>query len=137
MRLTSFTDFGLRVLMRLAAEPGRVFSTAGLAAEFAISPHHLAKIVQRLARAGHVATRRGRGGGVMLARAPGEIRLGEVVRLLEEGQALVDCFAAAGRCPIDGRCGLKGRLARAEAAFLAELDRATLADIALAPPACG
>ena len=132
MRLTSFTDYGLRALMRMASAPEHGFSTAELAEEFGISRHHLIKIVQRLVRGGFVATRRGGGGGAMLARPPHEIRLGDVVRLLEEGQALVECFApGGGDCPIDGRCGLKGRLRAAERAFLAELDRSTLADIAL------
>ena len=136
MRLNLFTDFGLRALMRMASAPERAFSTAELAEEFGISRNHLAKIVQRLARAGLVSTRRGGGGGAMLARQAGEIRLGEVVRLLESGQALVECLApGGGACTIDGRCRLKGRLRAAEAAFLSELDRSTLADIALPSPA--
>ncbi|WP_026380635.1 RrF2 family transcriptional regulator [Afifella pfennigii] len=136
MRLTSFTDYGLRALMRMASRPGAAFSTADLAAEFGLSRHHLAKIMQRLANGGIVATRRGGGGGAVLARPPGEIRLGEVVRLLEEGQALVECFAPGNSaCTIAGCCRLKARLRTAEAAFFAELDRTTLADITL--PASG
>jgi Rrf2 family nitric oxide-sensitive transcriptional repressor len=136
MRLTSFTDYGLRMLMRMAGAPDRPFSTAELAAEFGLSRNHLSKIMQRLARAGIVATRRGGGGGAMLARPAAELRLGEVIAVLEEGQPLVECFGAdAALCTIDGRCGLKARLRSAERAFLADLDRSTLADIALAPPA--
>lgn len=132
MRLTSFTDYGLRALMRMAGEPERAFSTADLAAEFGLSRHHLAKIMQRLAAGGFVATRRGAGGGAVLARDPGEIRLGAVVCLLEEGQALVECFApGGGDCTITGRCRLKAQLRAAEEAFLGTLDRSTLADIAL------
>ncbi|MBS0564848.1 MAG: Rrf2 family transcriptional regulator [Proteobacteria bacterium] len=138
MRLTSFTDYGLRMLMRLAGTPDRGFSTAEMAAEFGLSRHHLTKIMQRLAQAGYVTTRRGAGGGAMLARPASEIRLGALVRLLEGGQPLVECFApGGGDCTIDGRCRLKGRLRAAEAAFLADLDRSTLADIALRPVAAG
>ena len=135
MRLTSFTDYGLRALMRMASAPDQAFSTAELAGEFGLSRNHLTKIMQRLAQGGIVETRRGGGGGAVLARASREIRLGEVVRLLEQGQALVECFAPGGACTIDGCCRLKGRLRSAEAAFLADLDRATLADIALPAPA--
>jgi Rrf2 family nitric oxide-sensitive transcriptional repressor len=86
----------------------------------------------RLARGGVVATRRGGGGGAVLARAAAEIRLGDLVALLEEGQALVECFGRnGGACTITCRCRLKGRLRAAEAAFLAELNRSTLADVAL------
>jgi Rrf2 family nitric oxide-sensitive transcriptional repressor len=134
MRLTSFTDYGLRMLMRMAGEPRRAFSTADLAADLGLSRNHLAKIMQRLAGAGLIETRRGSGGGAVLAHPPHEILLGEVVRLLEEGQPLAECFGpGGGECSLDGRCRLKARLRSAEAAFLAELDRATLADIALAP----
>jgi Rrf2 family nitric oxide-sensitive transcriptional repressor len=129
--LTSFTDFGLRALMRMASAPDRAFSTAELAEEFGLSRNHLAKIVQKLARDGILETRRGGSGGASLARAPRDIRLGEVVRLLEEGQALVECFAPGGACTVSGCCRLKARLRSAEAAFLADLDQATLADIAL------
>ncbi|MHA6323826.1 RrF2 family transcriptional regulator [Roseivivax sp. CAU 1753] len=135
MRLTSFTDFGLRMLMRMASAPDRAHSTAALATEFDLSRNHLSKIMQRLSRGGIVETRRGGGGGAMLARRPEDIRLGDVVRLLEEDQPLVACFGDGPvSCTLDGRCRLKARLRAAEAAFLADLDRATLADIALAPP---
>ena len=134
MRLTSFTDYGLRMLMRMASDPGRAYSSAELADEFCLSRNHLAKIMQRLAREGLIETRRGGVGGAVLARPASEIRLGAVVRLLEEGQALVECFNVdGGDCTIDGQCRLKARLRSAEAAFLTDLDRSTLADIALKP----
>lgn len=132
MRLTSFTDFGLRALMRMASAPERAFSTADLAEEFSLSRNHLTKIVASLAQAGIVVTRRGGGGGAMLARPPAEIRLGEVVRVLEAGQSLAECFAVGDvTCTLNGCCRLKARLRHAEGAFLADLDRSTLADIAL------
>lgn len=134
MRLTSFTDYGLRALMRMASAPDRAFSTADLATEFALSRNHLTKIIAALAAAGILTTRRGGGGGAMLARPAKDIRLGDVVRVLEAGQPLVDCFGpTGGTCTITNRCGLKARLRSAEAAFLADLDRSTLADVALPP----
>ncbi|HWL58536.1 MAG TPA: Rrf2 family transcriptional regulator [Paracoccus sp. (in: a-proteobacteria)] len=132
MRLTTFTDYGLRMLMRMASEPERPFSTAELAEEYGLSRNHLAKIVQHLARAGLVETRRGGGGGAILARPADQVRLGEVIALLEEGQPLVECFSAdGGDCTINGCCRLKARLRSAERAFMAELNGATLADVAL------
>ncbi|PVA06044.1 RrF2 family transcriptional regulator [Thalassorhabdomicrobium marinisediminis] len=134
MRLTSFTDYGLRMLMRMASAPGRGFSTAEFSTEFDVSRHHLAKIIQKLASHGIVATRRGAGGGATLAQPAEAVSVGQVVRVLEDRQALVECFApGGGGCTLDGRCKLKSRLRAAEAAFLAELDRTTLADIALSP----
>ena len=135
MRLTSFTDYGLRMLMRMAGAPDKPFSTGDLAAEFGLSRNHLSKIMQRLARAGIVETRRGGGGGAVLARPASELRLGAVIAVLEEGQPLVACFGPeAASCSIDGQCRLKTRLRAAERAFLDDLDRSTLADIALPAP---
>lgn len=132
MRLTSFTDYGLRMLMRMASAPGTAFSTAELAEEFGLSRNHLTKIMQQLARGGIVETRRGGGGGAVLCSDPAEIRLGDVVRLLEQGQALVECFGpTGGDCTIEGCCRLKARLRHAEARFLEDLNRSTLRDIAL------
>ncbi|PWE31255.1 Rrf2 family transcriptional regulator [Maritimibacter sp. 55A14] len=132
MRLTSFTDYGLRMLMRMASAPERAFSTADLADEFGLSRNHLTKIMQQLARGEFVETRRGGGGGATLCKAPENIRLGDVVRLLEQGQALVECFGPdGGECTIDGCCRLKARLRQAETRFLEDLNRSTLADIAL------
>jgi len=134
MRLTAFTDYGLRMLMRMASAPERAFSTAELADEFGLSRNHLAKIMQKLAHGGFVATRRGGGGGAMLARPADQIRLGALVEALEDGYPLVECFAAdGGNCSIDGQCRLKARLRAAESRFLQDLDRSTLADIALTP----
>jgi Rrf2 family nitric oxide-sensitive transcriptional repressor len=131
MRLTAFTDLGLRALMRLAGAPERAFTTGEIAEEFSISRHHLTKVIRALAAAGIVATQRGAGGGFRLARPAQAITLGEVVRLLEAGQALVECFeAGGGQCVLTPRCRLKARLSAAREAFLRELDGTTLADCA-------
>jgi Rrf2 family nitric oxide-sensitive transcriptional repressor len=131
MRLTTFTDFALRALMRLAGEPARSFSTGEIAEEFGISRNHLAKVVRDLASGGFITTQRGIGGGFVLARPPQAITLGEVVRTLEGGSALVECFRDdGGHCVLTPRCRLKARLAAAREAFLRELDKTTLADCA-------
>ncbi|MGH6670721.1 MAG: RrF2 family transcriptional regulator [Xanthobacteraceae bacterium] len=131
MRLTAFTDFGLRALMRLAAEPDRLFSTGEIASEFVISRNHLAKVIGDLAASGFINTRRGVSGGFRLARAPHTITLGEVVRALEARHALVECFGQdGGACVLTPRCRLRHKLAAAQEAFLRDLDRTTLAECA-------
>jgi Rrf2 family transcriptional regulator, nitric oxide-sensitive transcriptional repressor len=134
MRLTSFTDFALRTLMRLAGEPARSFATHEIATEFRISRNHLAKVVRDLAEGGFITTQRGVGGGFSLARPPQSITLGEIVRALE-GEALVECFREdGGTCVLTPRCRLKTRLAAAREAFLRELDTTTLAECAYPAP---
>ena len=129
MRLLASTDYALRVLMRLAAEPERHRSTEALAAEVGVPRNHLHKIVQDLAALGAVRTLRGARGGVMLARPAAELRLGPLVRQLEGGQALVECFRPdGGACRLSPDCRLRGVLWQAREAFLDVLDRTSLAD---------
>lgn len=136
MNISSFTDFGLRALMRIAAEPDRVHSTADIAQEFGISRNHLTKAVAALANAGFLVTRRGYEGGAQLARPAAEIRLGEVVRALERDRALVECFRGdSGDCRVTPSCRLKHFLKEGEDAFIASLDRRTLAECVLPPRA--
>ena len=131
MRLTAFTDYGLRTLMRLASTPERTFTTDEMASEFAISRNHLTKIVQDLARAGYIKTQRGAGGGFKLAVAAETLTLGTIVRLLEQRYALVECFRGdGGFCTLTPQCRLKSKLAAAREAFLKELDQTTLAECA-------
>jgi Rrf2 family nitric oxide-sensitive transcriptional repressor len=132
MRLTSFTDYTLRVLIYLGAhrEEGRLATIGDIAAAYGISENHLKKVVHHLGREGHVETIRGKGGGMRLARAPEQIRIGDVVRGAEEDLAIVECYQRGGyRCPIESACRLAGLLGRALDAFFEVLDSRTLADL--------
>jgi Rrf2 family nitric oxide-sensitive transcriptional repressor len=129
MRLTSYTDYALRVLMYLAVRPGRSARIAEIAGAYAISEAHLTKVVHHLAQTGDVASTRGRGGGLKLGRPASEINLGAVVRRIEPDLAIVECFRAANACVVSPACTLRGVLGEALAAFLAVLDKYTLADL--------
>lgn len=130
MRLTEFTDLALRLLMYLGAHRGRMATVDEIAQEYGISRNHLAKVVNELAACGLVETVRGRCGGMRLARDPGDIRLGQVVRRTEPNFHMAQCFAAGtAPCPFDDNCRLRRALACATAAYLHELNRVTLADL--------
>ncbi len=128
MRLTNFTDFGLRALILLADRNPEILSATMIADHFRVSRHHMAKVLQQLAAAGFVEGIRGAQGGVRLARDARDIRIGDVIRALDD-QPLVECFSAEGSsCALLPRCRLKAMLARAQQGFLRELDRFTLSD---------
>ncbi len=129
MKLTAFTDFGLRALMCLAGDEERLFNTEEISRGLNISREHLIKVVRQLALHGFVTTKRGAQGGFRLARPAKDIRLGEVVEKLETGQALVECFRAdGGACVMTPRCKLIPKLSSAQAAFIGELNKTTLAE---------
>lgn len=130
MRLTAFTDYSLRVLIYLAAEPGRRATIAEIAESFGVKENHLTKVVHFLGKAGLLATVRGKGGGLGLARAPAEIVVGQVVRETEGTAVPAECFGEdRGHCRITRVCRLSGVLQEAVEAFYGVLDRYTLEDI--------
>ncbi len=134
MQINAFTDYSLRVLMYAAVHTDRLCTVEEIAGAFNVSRHHLVKVVNHLQHLGYVDTQRGRSGGFRLARAPHDIRVGEVVRRTEGSLAIVECFdRRTNRCPVVRACGLKGAMAEALDAFLAVLDRHTLADVVAEP----
>ena len=125
MRLSLHTDYALRTLMYLALHAERQCSIAEIARRHRISESHLMKVVNQLARAGFVDARRGRGGGLRLARPADMIRVGDVLRTTEDGFDLVECEP----CVLVSACVLTGALKEATRAFLAVLDARTIAEM--------
>lgn len=128
MELTHHTDYGLRVLMYAATHSERRVTMREIADVYGISMEHLRKVVHKLARSGILITRKGRAGGMTLGQPAETLRLGDLVELLEESTAIINCQRQP--CPLRGACALKRSLDSARHAFLAELNRTTLADIA-------
>jgi len=130
MRLNTQTDYALRLLMHLAVNSSRLVTIQEVSDRFSISRNHLMKLASALTHEGFVTSVRGRSGGLKLAKPPEQITVGAVVRCMENDFALVECFQAGrGECLITPACRLKNVLNDAVAAFLAELDRSTLADL--------
>jgi Rrf2 family nitric oxide-sensitive transcriptional repressor len=131
MRLTTFTDFALRVLMYAAVSGDRLITIEETAKTYNISRMHLMKVVNVLARTGYVRGVRGRSGGFTLAKRPEDINLGAVIRATEPDFALVECFAAGNQCIVTNSCRIPQVLNEALGSFIATLDHYTLADIML------
>lgn len=130
VRLTLYTDYSLRVLLYLGAKERQELSTIQeIADAYTISKNHLMKVTHQLGQLGLVETIRGRGGGIRLAQSPDAINIGAVVRQTEEDFHLVECFDVENNlCRLSSHCRLKGVLYEALQAYLAVLDRYTLAD---------
>lgn len=127
MQLTRHTDFSFRVLIYAALHPDRLVTIGEMAEVYGISRNHLVKVVHEMGRHGFIETHRGKGGGLRLARPPGAIGLGEVVRAMEEKLEIIDCGATG--CPILPACNLRDVLYEARDAFLRALGNYTLEDI--------
>jgi Rrf2 family transcriptional regulator, nitric oxide-sensitive transcriptional repressor len=129
MRITRFSDIGLRVLIYLAgADRQRALVTvAEIARQFDIPGNHLAKVVAQLARVGWIQASRGRHGGLLLVADPAALHLGTVLRELEGDDELVDCEGQ--QCRLSKDCLLRGALAAGLRAFYDAMDRYVLADV--------
>lgn len=129
MHITQHTDYALRVLIYLGVNPDRLITIAEVSGRFNISRSHLMKVANVLVREGFVDGVRGKGGGLRLARSARDINIGDVVRKMERGMDLVECFGADSNCLLTPTCKLKGVLAKALEAFLHTLDQTSLADL--------
>jgi Rrf2 family transcriptional regulator, nitric oxide-sensitive transcriptional repressor len=130
MQLTYYSDYSMRVLMYLAIRCDRIANISEIAERYGISRNHLVKVVHNLSRGGFIKTYRGKGGGIELARDPGRINIGEVVRYTEGPLKPVECFdVERNRCVIANVCGLAEVIAEACDSFFTTLDRYTLADL--------
>lgn len=128
MRLSSFSDYSLRVLLYVAVTPDRLVTIAEIAQSYDISENHLMKVVHLLGREGYVETVRGKKGGIRLAKAPRDIVIGDVVRKTESDMTVVECLGL-GHCRIAPACRLKGIIVEALEALFLVLDGYTLADV--------
>lgn len=135
MRLTTFSDYSLRVLIYLGVHEDEIATVGQIADAYGISANHLMKVVHYLAQGGYIETARGKGGGMRLGLAPEKINVGELVRGTEDKRKMVECFDRDNSdCRIEAACLLRGMLGGALEAFFASLDTYTLADLIAPKP---
>mgnify|MGYP001479656575 CR=1 FL=1 len=135
MRLSNHSDYALRVLIYLGSLPDAhpPVRLQDIADAYDISANHVAKVVQRLAHLDVIEATRGRGGGILLKKAPEDINVGYVFRVMEPSFTLVPCFSGGDGCKISQCCGLQHILSKAKQAFLQTLDEYTVADAIESP----
>jgi len=137
MRLTQFSEYALRLLIFAAAHPDRLVTVDEAATFYDISRAHLMKVANLLVRQDFMKGVRGRSGGLALARQAGNISLGALIRATEPAFAVMECFGEAeGRSPMSLDRWREVQ-SEAMAAFLAQLDRYSLSDLAADPRSFG
>ncbi|MBU1426215.1 MAG: Rrf2 family transcriptional regulator [Gammaproteobacteria bacterium] len=130
MKLTQYSDLGLRLLIYLAHRYGEPVTIQEMSDRFAVSKNHMVKISHQLTNAGLIESTRGRNGGVRLAGPPESISVEQVLRATEDNFDLVECFnAPRNHCVLTGVCKLSVVLDSALAAFFLVLRETTLADL--------
>jgi len=129
MRLTSFSDYALRLLIYAARHPDRLITIEEAALAYDISRSHLTKVANVLTRAGFLNCVRGRSGGLALGRNAAALSLGEVLRVTEPDMAAAECFGPEEIRAPNRPGALDAAIRDALAAFLQVMDHRTLADL--------
>lgn len=129
MRLAHFSDLSFRVLLYAAAHNDRLVTIDEMYKSLEVSRGHLMKVVNNMTTCGFMRAVKGRAGGVTLNLAPKDITLAMVVRETETDFAQVACMRPDGACTLAKFCKLPCPLREAMDAYLAVLEKYTLADV--------
>jgi Rrf2 family transcriptional regulator, nitric oxide-sensitive transcriptional repressor len=130
MRLTSFTDYSVRVLTFAAMKQGKLSSIREVSEVYGISSNHLMKVIHHLGKGDYLETIRGKNGGFRLAREPKDIKIGDLIRYTEDDLALITNLGDKKKPSKQGEgCNFASVVNEALEAFMASVDQYTLEDL--------
>lgn len=137
MKLSAKSRYASRILLDLVMHAsGGTHRVTDIAERTGITVSFIEQIIKPLKHAGMVTSKRGASGGHQLSREPGQITLGEIVRIMEGSVELSACLNDPGLCDRTAECRTRAAWQRATDAMLRELDTITLADLAQERPDC-
>src|SRR5436309_11688085 len=124
LKLTKKADYGLMAMKHLAehADSGAC-SAKDVADAYGIPQEALAKILQRLAKAGLLHSQHGINGGYTLARAAHTISAFEVIQAIDGPLFITSCITVRGECDQSDRCNIREPLRKVNDSIEAVLKR--------------
>src|SRR6201998_1985030 len=136
LKLTKKADYGLMAMKHLAehAQDGAC-SAKDVAESYGIPPEVLAKILQRLAKAGLLHSQHGINGGYTLARAASENSAYEVIRSIDGPLFITSCITVRGECDQTERCTIREPLRKVNQSIEEVLKKIKIAEMTEAEPA--
>src|ERR1700729_2060510 len=127
IKLTKKADYGLIALKHLAMHNGHGSCSASDIAEvYKMSTPLMAKVLQKLAKAGLVAARHGSSGGYTLARDASLITALDVIRAIDGPLFITSCVTSRGACDVTTTCSIREPLKRGNASILEVLGKAPI-----------
>lgn len=133
LRLGKLTDYSTVIMSHMAKKPGDVYSVAQLATALCIAAPTASKILKMLGRKGLVQSRRGTKGGYLLARAPEQISIAEVIDAMEGSFGVTECSAGPGLCAQESGCSMRNKWRDLNQVIRQTLDHVTLVDMNRSP----
>jgi Rrf2 family protein len=130
LKLTKKADYGLMAMKHLAEHAHQgACSAKDVAESYGIPPEALAKILQRLARAGLLHSQAGMNGGYTLARDAREISAYEVIRAIDGPLFITACITVRGECDQTKRCTIREPLRKVNESIEEVLKRIKIAEM--------
>ena len=134
LKLTKKADYGLIAMRHLAGHEGGACSAKDLAGMYGMPQEALAKILQRLTKAGLLLSQYGTNGGYTLARDPRRISALEVIQAIEGPLFITSCSSAPTDCDQSDRCTVREPLRKVSRSIEEVLGRLTLWEMSEAEP---
>ncbi len=130
LRLTKKADYGLMAMKHLAEQPsGTARNAKELAEAYGIPQEALAKILQRLVKAGLLDSQQGIRGGYRLARDPETISAFEVIRAIDGPLFITSCVTIRGECGQTDRCTVREPLQKVNSSIESVLKRIMISEL--------
>jgi Rrf2 family protein len=134
LRLSKKADYALIAMKHLALRGGRAPAGSSSAREIAelydIPIELMAKVLQRLARGGLLASHQGTRGGYELARVPAQISVADVIQAIDGPVAVTACSVEEAQCEQFSKCNVRDPLWRVRERILSALGECTIAELA-------
>lgn len=130
MKLSTRSRYGTRLLLEVALSGYNRVSLGEVTSRNQISRCYAERLIAPLVTAGIITSCRGFGGGIYLGRSASQIKLSEVVRLLEGDNLVIECISRPETCSRSGSCVMRNIWRRVEDAIFSTLDSITIQELA-------
>ncbi len=133
LQFSKKVEYGLIALRHMAMHNyGKVFTAKEIATRYDIPYELLAKILQKLTKAGIIISMQGVRGGYMLAKKPNEVQIAQIYGIIEEGKpTIAECYAEGHKdnCSIFNECTIRKPLGKIQHNLYSILEKTTLEQI--------
>lgn len=130
LRMSKLADYGTAIMTEMTREPVRVRSAAEIAAEMHLAAPTVSKVLKLLARRELVTALRGKKGGYLLSRRPGQISVVDIIDAVDGPFGLTECCSRPGLCLQEPSCAVRGHWRQVSRAVRAALEAITLTQMA-------
>ena len=131
IRMSKLADYGTVVMAQMAHEPGRLQSTAEIAAHTRLPATTVSKVLKLLAKQVLVTAERGKRGGYRLSRQPAQISVAHIIDAVDGPFGLTECAAGSGLCTLESSCALNRHWRRISQLVRRVVESETLDQMAL------